>query len=29
MQMELPPELINIPPKDLFINAVERFLKSS
>lgn len=28
MQMELPPELINIPPKDLFINAVERFLKS-
>jgi len=28
MQMESPPELINIPPKDLFINAVERFLKS-
>jgi AcrR family transcriptional regulator len=28
MQMELPPELINISPKDLFINAVERFLKS-
>jgi AcrR family transcriptional regulator len=28
MQMELPPELINIPPKELFINAVERFLKS-
>jgi AcrR family transcriptional regulator len=28
MQMELPPELINIPPKDLFINAVKRFLKS-
>jgi AcrR family transcriptional regulator len=28
MQMESPPELINIPPKDLFIKAVERFLKS-
>ena len=28
MQMELPPELINAPPKKLYINAVERFLKS-
>jgi AcrR family transcriptional regulator len=28
MQMELPPEFKNVPPKNLYINAVERFLKS-
>lgn len=28
MQMELPPDLMNIAPKDLYRNAIERFLKS-